>query len=112
MARARPFRAVLAVVSLLLAGTLVAQPAPQAAEPGALLVVLDASGSMWGRLDGEPKIIVARRVLAELAADLADDSRVGVVAYGHNREGDCGDVETVMPIGPLDRATLRATVDG
>ncbi len=31
-----------------------------------LLIVLDASGSMWGQIDGENKIVIARRVLGEL----------------------------------------------
>lgn len=101
-------------VVLAASGLVVAPPAaaddPAPASPD-LLVVLDASGSMWGRLGDEPKIVVARRVLADLVADLADDSLVGLVAYGHRREGDCTDIETVLPIAPLDREAFRQKVD-
>jgi Ca-activated chloride channel family protein len=67
---------------------------------------------MWGQIGGENKIVIARRVLGELAAGLPDDASVGLVAYGHRREGDCDDIETVLPLGRLDRAALQRTVDG
>jgi Ca-activated chloride channel family protein len=80
------------------------------AAPAPLLLILDASGSMWGQVAGEAKIVVARRVVGELVDGLAADSTVGVVAYGHRREADCADIEAVVPPGPLDRAALKATV--
>ena len=77
-----------------------------------LLIVLDASGSMWGQIDGENKIVIARRVLGELVDGLADGTEVGVIAYGHRREGDCDDIETVVALGPLDTTVTKQTVDG
>ncbi|MEM8963827.1 MAG: vWA domain-containing protein [Acidobacteriota bacterium] len=86
-------------------------PVPSAAASD-LLLVLDASGSMWGQIEGKNKIVIAREVIKELSGGLADDAEVGLIAYGHRREGDCEDVETVMPIATLDRAALGSTVDG
>lgn len=83
----------------------------QQAPSNDLLLILDASGSMWGRAEGEEKIVIARRVLKDLASRLADDSEVGLIAYGHRREGDCADIETVVPFGPLDRASLVSKVE-
>ena len=77
-----------------------------------LLLVVDASGSMWGQIDGDNKIVIARRVLADLVDGLADGTEVGVIAYGHRREGDCDDIETVVAMGPLDRDVTKQTVDG
>ena len=77
-----------------------------------LLLILDASGSMWGQLDGENKIVIARRVLKDLIADLGDDSELGLIAYGHRREGDCRDVETIVPLAKIDRAQLAQTIEG
>jgi Ca-activated chloride channel family protein len=104
----------LAAAAILLIALTLAAPAPAAeAEPGpALLLILDASGSMWGQIQGENKIVIARRVLGELVDGLEEGADVGVVAYGHRREGDCDDIETVVPIGPLDKAAVKATVDG
>ena len=88
---------------------------PASAEEGEtpeLLLILDASGSMWGQIDGENKIVIARRVVAELIGGLPADSSLGLVAYGHRREGDCADIETVVSPGPLDAATFSASVNG
>lgn len=101
----RSFRSVSLLVVALLSG-LAAQ-----AQQNDLLMILDASGSMWGQVEGENKIVIARRVLGELAAQLPDDSNVGLIAYGHRREADCADIETLLPIGPLDRAALTGSVN-
>jgi Ca-activated chloride channel homolog len=78
---------------------------------GPLVLVLDASGSMWGKVGPEAKIVAAKRVLGELVQGLPEGSTVGLVAYGHRRESDCEDVETLLPPGPLDRAKTKALVD-
>jgi len=76
-----------------------------------LLLILDASGSMWGRAGGEIKIATARKVLKDLASQLPAASQVGLVAYGHRSEGDCADIETVVPMGPLNAANLVGKVE-
>ncbi|MCB1057039.1 MAG: VWA domain-containing protein [Acidobacteria bacterium] len=88
-----------------------ALPSVAAGDPQ-LVLVLDASGSMWGQVQGENKIVVARRVLDELIESLPAESKVGLVAYGHRREGDCSDVEVLAPAGPLDRKVLTSRIDG
>ena len=100
----------LSTASFALVAQLVLGAAPSPAAD--LLLILDASGSMWGQVDGENKIVIARRALGDLLADLPEDSEVGLVAYGHRREGDCADVETVAPIAALDRDALRAVAEG
>ena len=46
-------------------------------------IVLDASGSMWARIDGKPRIEIARKVLGTLFSELPDDANVALRAYGH-----------------------------
>lgn len=82
-----------------------------ATAPSDLLLVLDASGSMWGQVAGENKIVIARRAVKDLAGKIPPETRVGLLAYGHRREGDCEDIESVIPLGPLDVEHLGATVD-
>ncbi|MEM7355753.1 MAG: VWA domain-containing protein [Acidobacteriota bacterium] len=102
-----------ATLTLCLLLVLAATPAgAEEAAPAPLLLIFDASGSMWGQIEGENKIVIARRVLGELVDGLPDASEVGLVAYGHRKEGDCDDIETVVPLGALDKATLKTTVDG
>jgi len=50
-----------------------------------LLFVMDASGSMWGRIDGQPKIAVAREVMSDLVAELPADARAGLIGLGTYR---------------------------
>lgn len=75
------------------------------------ILVLDASGSMWGEIEGRHKILIARDVIGDLLDDLPEDRRLGLVAYGHNRRGDCSDIETVAAIG-ADREAIRDAVNG
>jgi Ca-activated chloride channel family protein len=71
-----------------------------------LLFILDASGSMWGQIEGVAKIQTAKDVLADLLADLPPDTRVGFMAYGHNEEGACDDIELISGIGTESTAAL------
>ena len=76
-----------------------------------LILILDASNSMWGQIDGENKIVIARRAVGSLIDELPDTSEVGLVAYGHRREGDCEDIQTLQEVEPLDKAALKATIN-
>ena len=72
------------------------------------MIVLDGSGSMWGRVDGRTKIEIARDALVGLVRALPAGTRLGLMAYGHRRAGDCADIETLIPAGPLDPAAFIA----
>lgn len=89
---------------------LCAAPAAQAGEN--ILLVLDASGSMWGKIGARSKVEIARETVAGVLQDWNPDDRLGLIAYGHRRKGDCGDIETLIPVGPLDKATYLRTVNG
>jgi len=77
-----------------------------------VVIVYDASGSMWGQIDGTSKIEIAREVMADLVTGWSDDINLGLVAYGHRSEGDCRDIETLIEPGPLDRANFIKKVNG
>ncbi|WP_319406575.1 VWA domain-containing protein [uncultured Desulfosarcina sp.] len=79
---------------------------PSAAASGNIIFILDASGSMWGQVEGTAKIAIAKEVLTGLIRDLPDDAVVGLVAYGHRRKGDCDDVEELVALGPLDKEKM------
>ncbi len=93
---------------LVAAAFLSVQPACLLAEQTVL--VLDGSGSMWGQIDGEAKIGIARDVIGALLDDLSQDRALGLTAYGHRREGDCNDIETLVTPGPDTRAAIAAAV--
>jgi len=102
--------AALAVTLPSLAAAAVAQ-APATGE-ARVMIVLDASGSMWAQIAGKTKIEVAREALAELLRGWDPKIEVGLMAYGHRRKGDCADIEVVSPAAPLDAARLTKLVNG
>ncbi|MGM0983333.1 MAG: VWA domain-containing protein [Pseudomonadota bacterium] len=71
------------------------------------VMVLDASGSMWNRMDGDiTRIEVARDVIDEYLQDRDPEVPLSVLAYGHNRRGDCGDIEVIAAMELQDADTL------
>ncbi|WP_127143970.1 vWA domain-containing protein [Pelagibacterium montanilacus] len=94
-----------------LAGLIAAALSVPVSASGDVVVVYDASGSMWGQIDGVSKIEIARDVMAGLVDGWSADTDLGLVAYGHRREADCGDIETVIAPGPVDRAGFKQTVN-
>lgn len=76
-----------------------------------LILILDASNSMWGQIDGVNKIVIAREAVAGLVDDLPEQTQVGLIAYGHRREGDCEDIEVLAEIGTVDKPALKAKIN-
>ncbi len=84
--------------------------AQQADRPNTILV-LDASGSMWGQIDGINKIVIARNVIAELLADLPEETSLGLTVYGHRERGSCTDIETIVAPAPFTRDRILEAVN-
>jgi Mg-chelatase subunit ChlD len=106
-------------------------PLPPAVLP-AFELVFDSSESMAEKMDGKPKIEIARAVMNDLADALSANSQVGLRLYGHwgtwiarksnPRAAQVGwddprvntDSELVVPIGPvnaLQRKELKRWID-
>ncbi len=64
--------------------------------PSPIIFIYDASGSMWGKMDGKTKMAIASEVLSSVVNKLPDNQKIGFVAYGHRKEGDCKDVEFLV----------------
>lgn len=75
-----------------------------------IMLVLDASGSMWGQIDGTAKISIARDVVDDMLMDWRRDNNLGLIAYGHRRQGDCEDIEAILPVAPLDQNQFSSAV--
>ena len=102
------------VMPLLLAATLATTAL---AQPTNVLIVLDASGSMYLKLDdGQYRIAAAKDALAQFVARLPEtpDLNVGLRLYGANlvavEEGACEDSELVVPVAGFDRDGLLQTI--
>ncbi len=77
----------------------------------AVVLIIDASGSMWEQLDDGYKIRIAQGALKNVVSELSDDTHIGLIAYGHRRRRDCSDIQTLVPLGSINRATLNREID-
>ena len=77
-------------------------------------LILDASNSMWGQIQGKAKITIAKEVLVQIINGLPDEMNVGLRLYGHryglNDGRACQDTELVTPIGLIDKNQLTDAV--
>ncbi len=83
---------------------------------GALLLIMDASGSMKEKDDnGVPLIDGAKQALNGVVDALPEGTPVGLRVYGHrvpntDRARGCEDTELIQPIEPLDPAAMKQTI--
>ena len=94
------FTALLALPLALLIST--PQTAVSAPNKAPAVLIIDGSGSMWGRIDKSEKIVIARQELARKIDLLQDKVDLGVMSYGHRRRRDCRDIEMIVPISPIN----------
>ena len=72
--------------------------------PSPIIFIYDASGSMWGQIDGKTKMEIASGVLSNTVDSLPENQQIGLVAYGHRKKGDCKDVEFLVNIDEDNRS--------
>lgn len=78
---------------------------------GRAIIVLDASGSMWGQIDGKPKLEIARETLRTVLQTVPADLDLGLVAYGHREKGSCEDIELVVPPAKATAAAIATAAE-
>jgi Ca-activated chloride channel homolog len=74
------------------------------------IIVLDASGSMWGQIGGRSKIEIARETLSAVLGALPVETELGLMVYGHRSRGNCADIELVVPPAPATAAAITSFV--
>lgn len=75
------------------------------------MLVLDASGSMMGQINGKAKITIAREVIDDMLKSWNPENQIGLVSYGHRKKGDCSDIETLIPVSKLDVNAFNKVVN-
>ncbi len=73
-------------------------------------LIVDASNSMWGQIQGKSKISIAKQVLDQIITSLPEDMNVGLRLYGHRyslRDSRaCEDTELVVPMGSIKKQKM------
>jgi Ca-activated chloride channel family protein len=99
----------LKAVFMLVAGLLAATEGTAADKT---MIVLDASGSMWGQIGGRSKIEIARETLGTVLKSVPDGTELGLMVYGHREKGSCSDIELAVPPGAGTQNAITAFVNG
>lgn len=97
------------LAGLLFTGNLQAQ---SEAQKGKTIIILDASGSMWGEVKGGVKIDIAKKAIRDLLPTIGGGVELGLMAYGHRKKGDCSDIELLVPPAAGNREAILKAVDG
>ena len=90
--------------------------APQGKVGHELEIILDASGSMKGKMGGETKMQIARKALLDLVGDIKDrdDLALAIRVYGHQSprsQKDCQDSRLEMTFGRVDPGRVQRLLD-
>jgi Ca-activated chloride channel family protein len=84
----------------------------RAADGQRVILVLDASGSMWGQINGTSKMEIAKDVVAKVVGTWKPSDELGLVAYGHREKGSCDDIQVLSEPGALDANAYLKSVNG
>jgi len=78
--------------------------------PSPILFIYDASGSMWGQMDGKTKKQIASEVLITTVGKLPENQSIGLIAYGHRKTSDCDDIEYLVNLTNDSKANITNAV--
>jgi hypothetical protein len=76
--------------------------------------VFDASNSMWGQIDGEAKIGIAKATLTDALDWLPPDLSLALRVYGHQydrQQRNCQDSQLLVPPGEQNRLRIRQAIE-
>jgi Mg-chelatase subunit ChlD len=80
----------------------------------AVEIVFDASNSMWGRMQGQPKMSVAKQILQDSLEWFPADLKVALRVYGHQyrrEQRHCQDSQLLVPFASDNRDRIRSAID-
>ncbi len=75
------------------------------------VIVLDATNSMWGPIEGGRKYVIARDAIAGAASRLSSDARLGLYVIGNQPGAGCEAITEAIPLVPLDRDALDTALE-
>jgi len=81
----------------------------------AVEIVVDASRSMWGQIDGVSKMQIAKETLEDVSYWLPADIDLALRAYGStsaSESNNCADSNLLVPFGEMNRDGIRRAIAG
>ncbi len=81
----------------------------------AVEIVVDASRSMWGQINGEAKMSIAKNILDDVSYWYPQDLDLALRAYGStspSESNNCSDSSLLVPFSEYNREPIRAAISG
>ena len=103
----------LGILRALTALALFASGTARAQDSENILIVLDASGSMAGRMNGQVKMELAQRVVKDLVENMPAEMNVGLLVYGSKSvvaKRDCKDIDLLRPVQRVNPAEFDSAL--
>jgi Ca-activated chloride channel homolog len=83
-----------------------------------VMILIDSSGSMAGKVDGFSKMTLAKQAVSRFASSLSTHANVSLRVYGHkgsnadkDKDLSCKSTEVVYPLGKYDQQTFSKALD-
>jgi Mg-chelatase subunit ChlD len=113
IARLKKADATDALIAAMQSNSAVANAGSPTSEVTDLALIVDYSGSMNAKMkDGATKVVSAKKCVTDLIEKLPNDLNVALVVYGTSKARGCEDIDIVQPLGPIDKAALKAKING
>ncbi|KZE37418.1 hypothetical protein AV656_12680 [Bhargavaea cecembensis] len=100
-------------------GSEAATEAPENEPALNIQILLDASGSMAGQMEGQTKMDLAKEAITDFAESLPDEANVSLRVYGHagsnqpdGKELSCTTTEEVYPLGTYENGAFSEALAG
>jgi hypothetical protein len=101
-----------ALIAAMQSSTAVPATGNPASEITDLAIIVDYSGSMNAKMkDGQTKVVSAKKCVNELIDRLPNELNVALIVYGTNKQRGCQDIDVVQPLGPSNKAALKAKIE-
>ncbi len=72
-----------------------------------VILILNASGSMSGRIDGTAKIDMTRSSISNLHNGWNTNTKTGVMTCSQRVKGDCNDIQILIPLSTAKKRPLE-----
>lgn len=83
-----------------------------------VVVLMDASGSMKGKVAGETKMELAKTAIAKFMEQIPADANVALISYGHvgssdknDKAASCAAVESFYPLAPYQAENFSSSLN-
>ncbi|PRZ13264.1 Ca-activated chloride channel family protein [Laceyella sediminis] len=83
-----------------------------------VMILIDSSGSMAGKVDGFSKMTLAKNAVSRFASSLSTHANVSLRVYGHkgsnadkDKDISCKSTEVVYPLGKYDQQKFNKALD-